>query len=308
VEHPCFAILIATRNRAAEISILLSSISSSNLLPSEIIVVSSGVPVNDKISQYPHLPIKLHHIEGRGQIRQKQIGLSLISDKVKWILFLDDDLRILPTTLSELFASLTLLGKENLVLGLGLSGNTPIKYSKLSRALKIVKRNQLGKVGRSGNNFNYQDSQEIIKTSWLNGASMWHRDAVGEYNFDYLDSKYSICEDLIFSYKVSKLGNLFYIPTAKFEFQSEVKPLVDEFESFKANCYWRYFFVISNKELSKNTFLFRQFLRTVKFIFAANSIEDLFSRLIFASKIYFDCVGYSDYESDPYQILKSRNV
>ena len=308
MEYPCFAILIATRNRSEEVNVLLSSISTSNLLPKEIVIVSSGVSIKDKVSRYPHLPIKLHHIEGRGQIRQKQIGIGLVSDKVEWLLFLDDDLRILPTTMSELFACLSFLSRDHKVLGLGLSEKTSIKSSKLKRALKKVRRNQLGKVGLSGNNFNYQDSEDIIKTAWLNGASMWHRNALKEYTFDYLDSKYSICEDLIFSYRVNKLGDLFYIPSAKFEFQKEVTLLVDEFESFKSNCYWRYYFVVSNKELSKNIFLFRQFLRTVKFISSFNSIRNCYSRFKFASLILLDCITFRDYDSDPYQILKSRSV
>ena len=228
---------------------------------------------------------------------------------MEWVLFLDDDLKISPITISELFRNLDLLDRRYNVLGLGLSQKSDSNIPLLKRIISKLFRRSLGKVKKSGNNSNYQHSRIVISTEWLNGASMWRREALKHYNFEYLDAKYSICEDLIFSYKISRVGKLFFIPEAKFEFQNMVSPLSDDFEAFRANCYWRLFFVLSNKELSVTFFLFRQFIRSIKFAFRLSSSKELlWNKLKFSLMLFFDCLTICATKHDPVEILKSRKV
>ena len=88
-----FAILIPTRNRPKELSILLRSIQKSTRLPKQVVVVASGQNVAhilDELSKSLEIPCL--HTEVTGQIAQKRLGVELVSKEVDWCLFLDDDL------------------------------------------------------------------------------------------------------------------------------------------------------------------------------------------------------------------------
>jgi glycosyltransferase involved in cell wall biosynthesis len=309
MSHPEFAVLVATRNRPEELCNLLDSIVDSLMQPNEIVVVSSGVDITEVLNEFSQLSINHIHIEGYGQIRQKVIGLDSISEKCDWVLFLDDDLRITPTTVSELFQNLKTLERDFKVLGLGVGENKSKVITLRQKILSKFGKPKWGKVSRSGRNFDYQYSQENISTSWLNGASMWNKEALKYYKFEYLDAKYSICEDLIFSYQVSKYGKLFFIPSAKFEFQRDPKPLTDEFGAFKANAYWRLCFVLSNSELSKILFLLTQGIRTVKFAFGlTNNFREWKLKIRFGFGITVDCMKLLFGKLETNEILRSRGI
>jgi len=309
MSHPDFAVLIATRNRPKELCNLLDSIVDSLMRPIEIVVVSSGVDIADILDEFNQLPISHIHIEGYGQIRQKSIGLDFIGEKCDWVLFLDDDLRITPTTVSELFENLKILEKDFKVLGLGVGENKSKVITYQKKILSKLREPKWGKVSRSGNNFDYQYSQENIPTSWLNGASMWNKEALKYYKFEYLDAKYSICEDLIFSYQVSKFGKLFFIPSAKFEFQRDANPLTDEYGAFKANAYWRLCFVLSNSELSKTLFVLTQGIRGVKFAFRlTKNFREWKIKIRFGFGITVDCIKLLFGKLETNEILRSRGI
>ena len=262
------AILIPTRNRPIAIDRLLESISRSTLKPEQVIVVSSGQDIGSVIKNYSkELPITHLHTNAIGQIAQKRIGVGLIAQNITWCVFLDDDLLLHESAL-EIAMSTTHSYTRTDVIGIGLSTpvtsrgiNLPLYLEILARLVKLSS-NLPGKVLSSGHASSYLQSDSIIETQWLNGASIWKVECAKNYGSDLPSTPYAACEDLIFSYPLSKQGTLIYIPSAKVDFQDTELSNLDSLEVFRAASIWRLFFITKHKELSFSWFFLTQVLRS----------------------------------------------
>jgi len=295
------AVLIATRNRPQNLLRALESIAASGSVPTAVIVVSSGNDVSQIINspQWPFLVIH-EHILGYGQIRQKQAGIALIPAYIQWTLFMDDDILLDPQAITNALSMIQISSEP--ILGIGFGSNS--KKRSLSFKSRLGSK-KLGKVTSDGRNLDYTLSKESIPTEWLNGISMWNRSVLYLYDFPYLDSKYSICEDLIFSYTVSRFGKIVYAPSCQFTFQLDEPKLVNSFDGFRANAYWRLYFVLSNPRLSERKYLFVQFYRTVKFLLVKNNHD---VRRLDICLIYLDLIRIVLKRIDPVLMLRSRKV
>jgi glycosyltransferase involved in cell wall biosynthesis len=307
---PSFSVLIATRNRPDSLNLLLDSISRSTISPLEIVIVSTGNRIEESLAIFSdRLPIKHFHISGFGQIRQKIYGISVLDTRAEWILFLDDDLLLRPEAVREALNELIQRPDSHDVVGLGLSQVHHLNSTPKDVFIKLIGKYGFGQVWKSGTNVNYMRSKRVVETKWLNGVALWRVDMLKNYSFEYLESKYSICEDLIFSYNNSKVGKLLYIPYAKFDFQDHVFSHTTSQESFRASAYWRLFFVRSNPELSTRIFLFFQLYRTLAYCLRRGDDSEKFLQKALSSfRIYFDCIKIYHEKLSPLEILRSRRV
>lgn len=263
------AILIPTRNRPTELSILLKSIMESSFKPTQVVIVASGQDVEVITDEFSgSLPITYHHTETTGQIAQKRLGMELVLKEIDWCLFLDDDLILEESTLALALNAAKSYPKKDII-GIGLSMPPSSRALSLTASKqKILKLFMLsssfpGKVHSSGHAASYLQEQRVIETQWLNGASIWRMEHARNYGKDLPSTPYAACEDLIFSYPLSKKGTLVYIPDAKVNFQDSEMSQFDSFEVLRAASLWRYFFVNSHGELSFTRFFLSQVVRAI---------------------------------------------
>ena len=312
VQHvpPKISVLIATRNRPTTLERCLASIEDLKInAPWEVIVVSSGDDVTNVINKFKKIKIIHKHLTTYGQIRQKMAGVKLVSVESEWVLFLDDDVYLFPDAISQALNSYESRIDQGEIKGIGFSSYSTKPKELNPNQVKKMRRSKYGSVMRSGRNLDYMEANEPVLCEWLNGISMWKRDVLCKYSFDYLDSRYSICEDLIFSYSISRDHKLLYVPNAVFNFQTETPIFVTNREVFRANAYWRLFFVSSNSQLSKYRFLITQFIRSFTFSFRNNlSFRNKFADLVYSNRIFLDCCFISLYRLQPLEILKTRKV
>lgn len=258
--------MTATRNRPGSLLALLSSISNLELKPQEVIVVSSGISIGEVLDQFTNLPIRHIHTEAAGQIHQKTLGIKEIGESIEWVLFLDDDLIVYPNSVTELFKAIHDLDCNDLI-GVGLSMNTS-KDVNISFFEKYFRKP--GTVTRAGTNVNYMVLEKITKTRWLNGASMWKRKVLTYYHFPVQHSRFAMCEDLIFSYRCGKVGDLLFIPNASFSFQNTATcatpPDEDVFSRFIASHLWQIYFIRENTELSLGLYFWISVFRFIKLV------------------------------------------
>jgi glycosyltransferase involved in cell wall biosynthesis len=286
--HRNFAVLIPTRNRPEKVAKLLSSIASSNRKPHQVIIVASGDDIWPTIAYFSNsLPITYKHTTSRGQIAQKKIGISLMIPTAEWCLFLDDDLLLTPNTLDNAFEVVS-SNTTSEVIGVGLSLPSTTRARNANWILRItadifgIKSNPPGTVFRNGHASSYLEQEKVVQTQWLNGASLWKSEYLATYGKGLPSTGYAACEDLIFSYPLSKLGKLIYAPNAKLQFQENELSDFDSVGVMEAAAYWRFYFVCTNKELSKLLFSFSQIGRSLfaftrtkerKFCFILESIR-----------------------------------
>lgn len=264
-----FSILIPTRNRPAQLLKLLDSINQSTCLPDLVVIVSTGDDLTAHLAKVRFkFEIDYLHVEGFGQIRQKLIGISRIPKSSKWIAFLDDDLEVGPDCFQNLFQALNsdILG-ENIV-GMGMAEQ--LGDSRRNYIFRKYRSRLSGKVLKNGRNVSYMQSRSKLETEWLNGASIWRKDVLTCYSFPYTQSRYSICEDLIFSYSARKFGRLIFVPEAQYWVQKLDKATPNSFD-LRAFAFWKYYFVKINQELSVILFYVSYLGLTLKYLFKRQS-------------------------------------
>lgn len=202
-----FEIIIPTRNRPENIKVLLNSLMKYSFKPNKIIIISSGDNIRELVLDYSkYLNIKHVHTDVYGQINQKKLGLSYISDSTLWVMFCDDDMEFLDKTLYEIDRYLF----KNIAMeysGIG------VKIMPKGKQKKQFKFFRFGKLYKSGVTSNYMNSKKEIETDWLNGCSIWRTTAIRQYSEMEGDEKYSAYEDVIFSSKIALTSKLVYKPT-----------------------------------------------------------------------------------------------
>jgi glycosyltransferase involved in cell wall biosynthesis len=269
------AILISTRNRPSQLEALLESIARLNEQPSQVVVSSSGSDISNVVSKYSKM-FNVSHIKTDlyGQIRQKMLGIVALDDSIEWTIFLDDDV-LLPRDFLEKLRSVINSWKvrnTNELFGVGFK--IPSTSHLISRSRVRITLSKLfflngsvpGDVLESGHPVSYVNSKEVIETKWLNGISAWNSQCLASYGSDYLESRYSAFEDVIFSYNQSKFGKLIYVPEIEIDFQLTSATDLSNAGVFESASYWRLKFILANKEFSKPKYLWSQIGRSLFFV------------------------------------------
>jgi glycosyltransferase involved in cell wall biosynthesis len=306
------AIVIPTRNRPKHLTRLLDSIAKGTTLPEQVVVVSSGDDVASLLWKYRNILKITHlHIKEKGQIRQKMAAVSLLKNDIDWVFFSDDDLLFQSSTLSDMKLSIQYTEKHSPV-GIGVHITHEHSYNRVERQRCVSRFFHLttkgyGCVDMSGLNSSYLDSKELCRTEWLNGASLWQASFAKSYKFEFLDARYSIYEDLIFSYPIGKLHCLLFDPSIKLSFQHEITADVSSRMIFASKCYWRLYFVKKNPEMSLLRFFWTQIGITLQQLeISYKKKTNFFSESFFVLKLLADTVILSLSRANPLEILEKR--
>ena len=211
-------VIIATRNRRNDLLKTLDSISQQIERPSKIIVVDSS---DDELDQSPikrkfeQIKVDFKIIRSLpGLTYQRNVGLGQIEKDI--IVFLDDDVLLE----KDYFKKIKMVFENNGRIG-GATGKIknaiykPSLLSKIIRKMFFMAYPGRGEVLPSGCGcyINYT-LDTSFPVQWLSGCNMAYRKEVfNELSFDENLAVYA-CEDLDFSYRVSKRFDMVYVPDA----------------------------------------------------------------------------------------------
>ena len=306
------AVLIATRNRLEKLTKLLESLTSCTNFISQIVIVSSGQDVSQVVANFrDSLNIKHFHSEVSGQIRQKMEGIKHIHQRIKWVLFLDDDITISEQALETLIHNYLRNSKFTEVYGFGLKIDN-IEFRKYTRRTKTFLRtfglysNKSGSVLKSGHAQTYQDSLSDIETQWLSGISIWRIEALKYYGSRFQAINYAAYEDVIFSYRVSRKNRLIFASNVPVVNQDVEKYIPLTFTQYKAGSYMRYLFVTENRNLSKSILLVAQLFRTLDFTINGDLNLTILRRFLKSFFIWCDLFLAVILKIDPINLLNKR--
>ena len=252
------AVVIPTRNRKIEMSLLLNRLDKINTAINQVIVIDSSDNQIDLNHNYVNIKIEYYHTNVKSAAIQRNIGMSKVNDKCKYLAFLDDDVLPDPDYLKKLISVL------NKKIAIGVSGlavsttNTSKRKSQgpafnLKRIFMLDSKKS-GVVLRSGVNIPVVKDRNIngaIQTHWLIGCALWDFQKIKNLRFDNRFYGQSLGEDVLFSLHASKLGSLF-VDTETVLFHSESS--VNRPNHFTFNRMWvrnRYYIV---KKLSNRKF------------------------------------------------------
>jgi glycosyltransferase involved in cell wall biosynthesis len=282
-------IIIATKDRFDYLNKLLESLVDSSSQISQIVVVSSGEPVDHIVEKYLRF-LNISYIKSpiSNQSFQKKLGVDSLNSKTNFVAFLDDDVVVPPKTLQLLTSKYLIDAEYNNTAGFGLSlaeHNSIHLPSLLKFLLSLVglQSTKDGSVLKSGHAQKYMNSKNEIKTQWLNGLSVWRNAIVKSYIPLSIQEKYSAYEDVNFSYRVSKEYELLYIPELIVIDQNKDDNSQINCAQFESGYRMRREFVLLNNELSIVRFKVAQVFRALWFILNPNE-EKLFKRFMVAIK------------------------
>jgi GT2 family glycosyltransferase len=269
----------------------LVSIENSPLKPLEVIIISSGEEISKIVSQYSSsFRIKHFHTVLVGQSNQKKIAFEYLDEKSKWIFFLDDDLEITPTTINKAIERISEVVSLN-VDGIGTrllpSPDKFLKRWRLVSSFSLAPGK--GKIRSSGKASKYMYSKRI-ETDWLNGASIWRKPSLINYNIPILNSRYAAYEDVIFSTNVAKHSKLLYEPTIEVvEQTSHSQPSVN-LAQFKYITLWTGYLVCTREKSKLKNFKILTIARAIRFVYKSVRLRsglNLLPIILFVKDVVF---------------------
>jgi len=252
------AILIPTKGRPHKIKNLLESMVSQVKQPGVLIIIDSGGESKNVVSKYlDKLNIIYRDTDITGQIAQRNHGLELVGEKFLLVAYIDDDIVFESDAIERMINCWNLKEKETAGIGFTITNNPEYRNSLFHR-VSGMGSDQPGAILNSGYNVPVAANNQSVKTSWLcGGATVWRAKVIKEFSHLAIKSKWAICEDIIFSYPVSKKYPMYVCKQARV-FHDDIP--IEQYFNFK-NIYrgkntvlWRMYFVSLHKELSLASF------------------------------------------------------
>lgn len=243
------SVIICTKDRPFDLDRLLRSLVNQNYKLKELIIVDgSDHSVKNVADCYADkLPIQYFYLRPPGLTRQRNFGISKLSENSEWVGFLDDDLELDENCLSNLerYISSTQSVKG---VGLRINDQRDLGRSRL-REFMLLDSYPGGVVTKAGAAAPIRPYKTTIKTKWLyGGATFWHRNVLNEFKFDEWFSGVGYCEDLDYSYRVSHKYELAICADAKC-FHHHKQPALEKMPSMGEWLVvaWWYFARIKNQ-------------------------------------------------------------
>lgn len=283
------SIIIPTKDRHKFLQNTLLTLSkNSNFFKEVLIVDSSNIKtklLNKNLIKNFKYKIKIFNSKPSISL-QRNIGLSKVSKKSNYVMFLDDDVTFYNHAFSKI---ITFIKNNENYSGIGFNLIVDIrtglaidwiKKSKIFQKLGLYSTSP-GDVTRSGwhtKAINLTKSKEV---KWLpTQAVIYKKDHLKKNKFATKFGTYSYLEDLDFSYTVSKTGKLAICHSAKYFSDNKVDR--DSFFFGSKEITNRNFFV-SKHNLSKYNFLLGCLLLAIK--------NFLFSILLLKPRLFLRFVG-----------------
>ena len=225
------SIVIPTRNRVEMLIKTLKYLSENKFFFKEIIIVDSSDKIQKAklklLKNFNKLNIKIFNSKPSISL-QRNIGLKQVSKKIKYVMFLDDDLCFQKNALKNMFYFVK--RKKNIV---GFGFNLIIKdinnfteFLKKNKFMKLlgIYDSRDGVVAQSGWQTKAINLKKNKYVEWMpTQAVIYKNDKIEKLRFDKAYGKYSYLEDLDFSYSLMKKSNLIICSNAKYSSNNIVK-------------------------------------------------------------------------------------
>lgn len=210
------SVIVPTRNRPNELSVLLRALQNQTSNPSLIVVIDSS---DDSASErlisgnFPNVSFFRSRIASAAV--QRNIGLEIVSkSRPHIVVFLDDD--VIPekhylSDLVESFNDPSVVGASGVAVSLSSRSELLVKnaFREIFKKLFLLASSKEGRLLPSGVPIPVRsDSNILLEVEWLIGCSAWRFESIKDLRFENDFEGYSLGEDVIFSYRASKLGKL----------------------------------------------------------------------------------------------------
>ena len=220
------ALIIATKDRPAELKRLLSSLNAQTEFIEQVIIVDSSS--FQKRKPFPRRKEKILRIDYfpfdvPSTSQQRNFGMTRVVPDISWVGFLDDDVVFDPKAIEEMKKVLRKLKDDDKIGGLGFNqiNHPPLEFQRFKEFSLVEKtgfyHRQKGVVLPTGFQTLIGTVTQDVEVEWLpSTAVLWKKDILANHLFDDWFSGYGYLEDLDFSYALGKKYKLMVIAAAKY--------------------------------------------------------------------------------------------
>ena len=256
------AILVPTKDRPAKVTNLLESLVAQEDPCGRIVIVDGGHSIRDLVMSYAdRLPVEHHACIPPGQIRQRNLGISVLDDRTPLVACLDDDIVLQWDAVGALIAFWNRCEPGTAGVGFNIT-NTPPEPRTWIRDLFFLSASVPGRVLKSGATTSNCQVKRDIRVEWLcGGATAWRLDLLRRFSHKPVASPWAIAEDVVFSYPIGKQHPLYVCAAAQVRHEHESDYRVahpHRFHGWTQTIFTMYF-VESNADLSRAAFLWMIF-------------------------------------------------
>ncbi len=251
------AVIIPTRNRPEKVRTLLKSLVAQGQLPGRILIVASGDNIGAVVREFTgSLPVEYVFTETGGQIHQRNLGIAMLDDRTELVASMDDDVVLDPGAIESMIAFWNTVSADTAGVSFNITNVPSYRNSGLLRLAQMSSPRQ-GTVLRSGYNTACSPVEENIRTQWLcGGATVWKQSVLKQNTHSPVNSRWAICEDLIFSYPIGKNHPLYVCAAAKVRHEhvyDHAKKMKHFYYGYTTTL-WRFYFEELHPELSRIAF------------------------------------------------------
>ena len=258
------AFIIPTKDRPKKLKNLLDSLAAQDEVCERVIVVDGGKSVKDVVIGFSdRLPVEYYECRPPGQIRQRNMGISLLDGNTPLVGSFDDDIVLESNSLKEMIAFWNRCETHTAGVSFNIV-NGPEESRPWIKCLLGLSAREQGRVLRSGMTTSNTHVKVDLRSEWLcGGATIWKQQILMEFPHREIPIRWATSEDLIFSYPIRKKYPLYVCADAQARHEHEF-----DYRSTKKNWFHGFtqtimifYFVASNKDLSKKLFLWTLLVR-----------------------------------------------
>lgn len=253
------AFIIPTKDRPVKLKNLLESMATQTAPSGRVLVIDGGMSVLQIVLEYSHcLPVEYYECRPPGQIRQRNMGLSLLKDETKLVGFLDDDIVVEPDAIEKMVACWNCSDRDTAGIGFNIV-NVPRHRHSFLRGLMLSSSPVSGRILSSGANVPFQNIPSGIRTQFLGGGyTIWKRSILNEFPQENLNTRWAWGEDVRFSYPIGKKYPLYVCADAKVRHEhvyDQAPPVYVHRYQGRQGAIAIFYFVSSHPELSRGACL-----------------------------------------------------
>ncbi len=252
------AFIVPTKDRPAKLRNLLTSLAGQSVPCGRIIIVDGGDSVREVVEAFAgQIPVEHHPCLPPGQIRQRNLGISLLRDETSLVGVLDDDIELEPEAIAEMIRFWNLAVPETAAVSFNII-NTPPEPRTWLRDLFLMSGPVPGRVLKSGATTSTCQTTRDLQVEWVcGGATVWRAAVLKEYTHREVNARWAIAEDIIFSYPVSKQYPMFVCAASQVRHEHVFDYRVKQAHWYhgRTRTLWMWYFVERNDSLSRTAFL-----------------------------------------------------
>ncbi|MBF0234037.1 MAG: glycosyltransferase [Desulfamplus sp.] len=281
--------IVPTKDRPGKITRLLGSFTRQSVMCGRIIIIDGGESIEGIVKNFKNaLPVEYYRCVPPGQIRQRNMGISLLDDKTKLVGSLDDDIVLEPNAVAEMINCWNFKVRETAGIAFNIINIEKVDKG-FFRRLFLYSSLKPGQVLISGATTQICPTDHDIKSQWLcGGATVWRLEILNKFQHREIKSRWAITEDLIFSYPIGKEFPLYVCANAHVKHEHVHDFTKNRLHQFvgKSTSLWRFYFVMSNS----GVYLYAYLWMSVGII-SFKLIQGMFCKKIDSLKF---AIGYMD--------------